>query len=39
MDLAAVDDEYEVYVFHNSINASPTLVDETCFFTAILVGS
>lgn len=39
MDVAAVDDEYEVYVFHNSTNASPTLKDEECFFTAILVGS
>jgi len=39
MDLAAVDDEYEVYVFHNSTNASPSLLDEKCFFTAVLVGS
>lgn len=39
MDLAAVDDEYEVYVFHTSTNASPTLVDGECFFTAVLVGS
>ncbi len=39
MDLAAIDDEYEVYVFHTSTNASPILVDEDCFFTAVLVGS
>lgn len=39
MDLAAVNDEYEVYVFHNSTNASPVLADKECFFTAVLVGS
>jgi len=39
MDLAAVNDEYEVYVFHNSINASPFLVDQECFFMCVLIGT
>lgn len=39
MDVAAVNDEYEVYVEHNSTNASPSLIDEECFFSAVLIGT